>query len=515
MIGSPVIHAAVVLVNFVVHGFILGLQLLGARLSRKPLARRSVGGEEPFISIHVPAHNEPPELLKETLLSLSRLKWSNYEVLVIDNNTSDESLWKPVEAFCRELGEKFKFHHVENLPGFKAGAMNYVRQFMDPKAEFIFVVDADYVVERRALRRAIRYFTDPKIGLIQFPQDYRNTGPGNIGIALDFKHFFSGYMTMANTLQCVPSTGTLSLIRVAALRDVGGFSTESITEDADIGFRLNVRGYKCIFVNESIGKGVLPHDLEGLKKQRWRWAFGNAQILKLNWRKILGGKQLSWRQKLGFVTHLTAWFNFNLVPSISLIALGVKSLFFALTPLDHASVAISATTLVTYLIVRFATIYLSLRHDGHSIKEILLAYLTHLGLGWVFGASWIKCIWDHRAPFVRTNKFIHDNMPGIIRHAMMEIVMGLAMVVASIALILGDLIFGPLAALLICSGRLLIFWVAHQIKATWRLSQAALGKAPLPVKFERGEAFAPILQQSMRSPAGAFGVRTEAERIAA
>src|SRR2546426_876867 len=76
---------------------------------------------EPFVSIHVPAHNEPPELLMQTLRSLSRIHWSNYEVLVIDNNTADPLLWRPVEAFCRELGPRFRFFHVENLKGFKAG----------------------------------------------------------------------------------------------------------------------------------------------------------------------------------------------------------------------------------------------------------------------------------------------------------------------------------------------------------------------------------------------------------
>jgi cellulose synthase/poly-beta-1,6-N-acetylglucosamine synthase-like glycosyltransferase len=167
--------------------------------------------------------------------------------LVIDNNTTDPQLWRPVEEFCRELGPRFRFFHVENLKGFKAGALNYVRRFMDPRAEFIFVVDADYVVEPKCLRRALAFWTDPKIGLIQFPQDYRNIGNGNWGVALDFKHYFAAYMNMANRLECVPSTGTLSLINVDALRAVDGFSEQMITEDADIGFRLALQGYKSIY----------------------------------------------------------------------------------------------------------------------------------------------------------------------------------------------------------------------------------------------------------------------------
>src|SRR5213596_3142517 len=165
----PALHACVVLANFFAHILVLGLQLVSTRLPRVNLPLRRRIEREPFVSIHVPANNEPPELLIQTLRSLCRINWTNYEVLVIDNNTADARLWRPVEEFCRELGSRFRFFHVENLRGFKAGALNHVRRFMDPRAEFIFVVDADYVVEPKCLRRALSFWTDPKIGLIQFP----------------------------------------------------------------------------------------------------------------------------------------------------------------------------------------------------------------------------------------------------------------------------------------------------------------------------------------------------------
>src|SRR5438128_4403520 len=246
----PALHACLAVANFVAHIGVLGLQLIATRLPRVQLPQRRRIEREPFVSIQVPAHNEPPELLIQTLRSLGRVQWTNYEVLVIDNNTTNPQLWRPVEECCRELGPRFRFFHVENLKGFKAGALNYVRHFMDPHAEFVFVVDADYVVEHDCLRRAFECVTDLKVGLVQFPQEYRNIGKGNWGVALDFKHFFAAYMNMANRLQCIPSTGTLSLINVAALQAVDGFSEQMITEDADLGFRLALRGYKSIYVHE-------------------------------------------------------------------------------------------------------------------------------------------------------------------------------------------------------------------------------------------------------------------------
>jgi cellulose synthase/poly-beta-1,6-N-acetylglucosamine synthase-like glycosyltransferase len=486
----PPIHAILVLINFIAHLVVLSIQWITSLLPRPALHERELPQSEPFISIHVPAHNEPPELLKETLRSLSRLRYQNYEVIVIDNNTTDEALWRPIEEYCIQLGRKFRFFHVENLAGYKAGALNYIRPHIDPRAEYVFVVDADYVVNRNALRRGLAYFTDPKVGLVQFPQDYRNIGRGNLGIALDFKHFFSGYMTMANVLNCVPSTGTLSFISLRALRTLDGFDTHVITEDADLGLRLSLKGFRAVFVNEVIGQGVMPYDLESLKKQRWRWAFGNAQILKLNWRALLLGRQLNWRQKLGYMSHLTAWFNFNLIPSLSLISLAPVALFGRPTPVQHSIIQISAFTLLSFLILRFGTIYRSLRRDGHTLREIGLAYLTHVGLGWIFSASWIKCLIDHRSPFIRTNKFIGRLMPGPLQNTIAELGMGAALLLTAGLLVFTDYVFGPVAALVMCSARFLVYWVWRQTETTWRLSRqmfeprtpgSAFSSAPLPV----------------------------------
>jgi cellulose synthase/poly-beta-1,6-N-acetylglucosamine synthase-like glycosyltransferase len=487
LLAFPALHACVLIANFVGHLFVLGLQLVTTRLPRVILPERRRIGREPFVSIHVPAHNEPPDLLIQTLRNLSRIEWTHYEVLVIDNNTSNPQLWRPVAELCRELGPRFSFFHVENLDGFKAGALNYVRRFMDPHADFIFVVDADYVVERDCLRRALAYCTDPNIGLIQFPQEYRNIGRSNCGVALDFKHFFAAYMNMANRLECVPSTGTLSLINVAALRAVDGFSEQMITEDADLGVRLALRGYKCIYVHEVIGRGVLPHDLESLKKQRWRWAFGNAQILKLNWWRIFSSRELRWRQKLGFLAHLTAWCDFNLVPSLSLILLALLALLDLLSPLQYYLVVLSGFTLATFMVLRFGTLFYGLRRDGHCLRDIWLAYFTHLGLGWVFSASWLKCLWNHRSPFLRTNKFLTRHVPGFFRVAIVELALGCALLAAGVVLAISDFLVGPLAACLMCAARFAVVWIWHQMRHTFRLTrelQEVRGSDLLPIVTE-------------------------------
>ena len=466
----PLVHAALVAANLLIHFIVLGLQLVTARLPRARPARKEVN-DQPFVSIQVPAYNEPPAVLAETLRDLSRLRWENYEVIVVDNNTRDETVWRPIESLCEKLGPRFRFFHIENMRGAKAGALNWVRQFMDPRAEFVFVVDADYQVNRNALKRALSYVTSDDIGLVQFPQDYRNIGPGNAGLALDFKHFFTGYMNMANQLGCVPSTGTLSLISVKALRAVSGFNTSVVTEDAEIGLRMNMAGFRSVYANEVIGQGLMPHDLESLKKQRWRWAFGNAQILRLNWRQLLLCENLTWRQKIGYLVHLTAWFNFNLIPSLSLVLLAPLAWLDRMHPLQPFIVVVSGFTLATFMVLRFGTLLYSLRKAGYPLREIWLAFLTHLGLGWIFSASWINCLFSPRAPFVRTNKFLLLGMPGVLRAGLVEISFGCVLLVTAITLTLTDFVIGPIAALLMATSRFLVLWVGRQVRHTFDVTE--------------------------------------------
>jgi hypothetical protein len=109
-------------------------------------------GYLPKVSLQVPAYNEPPELLIETIKSLDGIDYPNLEIIVIDNNTPERELWEPVAEFC-ESRDRVKFVHRDNVPGFKAGALNLVmREVMDPDVEIIGIVDADYCVDPNFLK---------------------------------------------------------------------------------------------------------------------------------------------------------------------------------------------------------------------------------------------------------------------------------------------------------------------------------------------------------------------------
>ena len=462
----PVAHLVLVLANLLANMFVLTLQTVVACLPRTRARRKRAHARAPFVSIHVPAHDEPPDVLIETLRCLARLDWPSYEVLVIDNNTTDPRLWRPVEAACRELGPRFRFLHVEGLAGAKAGALNWARKFIDAQAEYVFVVDADYQVRPDCLHRAFAHVTDRRIALVQFPQHYRNVTRDNAALALEFRHFFASYMHAANRLDCVPSTGTLTLLDLEALHAVGGFDTEVITEDADLGLRMIRRGYRAVFADENVGTGLLPLDLAGLKKQRWRWAFGNAQVIGGAWRDLLFGRELTRRQRLGFISHMTAWFNFNLIPSLSLVVLAVVAATGHLDPEQRATIYASAATLVSFLVLRFVTLAVGLRRDRNRWRDVLAAFAVHLGLGWIFSSSWLSCLWDRRSRFVRTNKFIAQVVPGQLRWMATELATSALLLAACAIMTVADLVVGPSVALAFAAIRFGILWVWHQARVT-------------------------------------------------
>ena len=103
-------------------------------------------GFAPKVSIHVPAHREPPDMLKATLDAVARLDYPNFECVVVINNTPDPTFWRPIEEHCRTLGERFKFIHDDNVAGYKAGALRLALAHTAADAEIIGVIDADYVV---------------------------------------------------------------------------------------------------------------------------------------------------------------------------------------------------------------------------------------------------------------------------------------------------------------------------------------------------------------------------------
>ncbi len=268
----------------------------------------------PKVSIHVPCYNEPPHMVMETLDALAKLDWPNFEVLVIDNNTKDEAVWKPLEEYCAKLGERFRFFHLPKWPGYKAGALNFALTQTAKDAKIIGVIDSDYTVSADWLRATVPYFDKPQVAFVQAPQDYRD---GDLEGGSDwFKRmcyweyagFFHIGMVQRNERNAIIQHGTMTLIRRKTLQDLGGWAEWCICEDAELGLRLFEGGHEAVYLEHSFGRGLMPDNFGAYRTQRFRWAYGAVQILKRHWRQLMEGGTLTRGQRYHFVSGWLPWF---------------------------------------------------------------------------------------------------------------------------------------------------------------------------------------------------------------
>jgi len=266
--------------------------------------------EAPKVSIHVPCYNEPPRMVIQTLDALAKLDYPDFEVVVVDNNTKDEAIWKPVEEHCEALGARFRFFHLPSWPGYKAGALNFALGRTAPDVKIVGVIDSDYVVAPEWLKSTLPYFDKPEVAFVQAPQDYRD-GDADAFKRLcywEYAGFFHIGMVQRNERNAIIQHGTMTLIRRAALERTGGWAEWCICEDAELGLRLFENGYEAVYMNHSFGRGLMPDSFASYKTQRFRWAYGAVQILKHHWRSLAEGTSLTRGQRYHFISGWLPWF---------------------------------------------------------------------------------------------------------------------------------------------------------------------------------------------------------------
>jgi len=362
----------------------------------------------PHVSIHVPCYNEPPDMVIDTLNTLARLDYENYEVIVLDNNTTDPAVWAPVEAHCASLGGRFRFAHVDKVQGFKAGALNITLQMTDPTAQYIAVIDSDYQVDPAWIRRVLPYFASPKVALVQGPQDYRD-GRESIFKSMAFEEyrgFFQIGMVERNEHDAIIQHGTMMVVRKAALDEVKGWSTWSITEDTELGLKLFEAGYSAAYISDSMGKGLIPDTLAAFMTQRYRWVYGAMQIMKRHAGPIfIGGKKLSWAQRYQFLSGWLPWISDGLGMIVTFAAL-FWTMLMTVAPryFDVPMSALSAAALALFAAKTLKTLLLYPQKVRSGVTGALMASVAGLSLTHTVAKAVIAGLFTSKKPFLRTPK---------------------------------------------------------------------------------------------------------------
>lgn len=370
-----------------------------------PLANEDL----PMVSIHVPAYNEPPDMLMRTLDALARLDYPCYEVLVIDNNTNDPEVWQPVQAHCERLGERFRFFHENPLAGFKAGALNFALQQTAAEAEIVAVIDSDYVVDPRWLRDLSPQFSDPKVAIVQAPQDYSD-GCDSAFKAMcysEYAGFFYIGMITRNERNAIIQHGTMTMVRRQVLKQVGGWADWCITEDAELGLRIFEEGYEAHYIPRSYGRGLMPDNFIDYKKQRFRWAYGAVQILKRHASGLfsLRDSRLSLGQRYHFIAGWLPWLadGFNLLFNLAAL---LWSLAMIVAPMhvDPPMLLFSLLPVGLFTFKALKLFYIYKSRIGASTLQTVLGGLAGLSLAHTISRAILQGLFTNGMPFIRTPK---------------------------------------------------------------------------------------------------------------
>ncbi len=306
------------------------------------------------IAVLIPTYNEDPEILLPTVAAAVDLDL-HHQTWVLDDGHRP---W--VEEMALRLGANY-LTRPDNAHA-KAGNLNYALQRID--AELVAVLDADHVPEKRFLANTVAYFDDPDLALVQTPQAFYNQDSfEHVGdLYQEESLFYRVIQPGKNRWNAAFWCGTSAVLRTAALRSVGGVATESLTEDLHTALRLHRDGWKTVFHNEVLARGLAPQNYNEYGLQRKRWAAGAMQVLRTD--NPFRGRLLNRRQKLAYAATLSGWTEGWRTVAYLLVAISV--LFTGVSPL----VAPVGTFAVFYVLV-FAAQQLAMRTLSQGRHRIL------------------------------------------------------------------------------------------------------------------------------------------------
>ncbi len=291
----------------------------------------------PAVTIQLPVYNES-QLMRRLLNRIAALEYprDRLQVQVLDDSTDDTPrILEHWVSQIRGKGLEIGIIHREDRRGFKAGALR--NGLSTATGELIAIFDADFAPPKNWLLRATAAFDDPRVGCVQTRWGFSNaqSSPLTRAIALSLNgHFLIEQAARSNHHLMLGFNGTAGMWRRACIEDAGGWQDDTLTEDLDLSYRAQLRGWRIRFLPDIVVPSLLPDQLDAFKKQQYRWAKGSMQTA----RKIYPGLM---RAKIPETTRLMGLIHLGgyaaslcmLLSFLALIPLGLYApAFFRLFP---------------------------------------------------------------------------------------------------------------------------------------------------------------------------------------
>jgi cellulose synthase/poly-beta-1,6-N-acetylglucosamine synthase-like glycosyltransferase len=300
------------------------------------------------------------------------------------------------------------YHHRTNRHGFKAGALSEGLQ--TAKGEFVAIFDADFVPPSDFLKKTIHHFTDPKIGMVQTRWTHINRNYSFLtqveAILLD-GHFVLEHSGRARNDLFFNFNGTAGMWRRRAIEEAGGWEHDTLTEDTDLSYRAQLKGWKFIYLQDVECPAELPVEMTAFKTQQARWAKGLIQTAKKILPKVLTSDQ-PFRVKFEAWYHLTANLSYPLMIMLSVLLLPAMIIRFYQGWFQMLYIDLPLFIASTFSISSFYLVSQKELFPKSWLKTFLyLPCLMALGIGLTVTntRAVLEALWGKQSAFARTPKY--------------------------------------------------------------------------------------------------------------
>jgi cellulose synthase (UDP-forming) len=289
----------------------------------------------PSVDIFIPTYNEPAGIVRRTAIGAMNIRYPNKTVYVLDDGRRPE-----IQALAKSLGARYLTrpdnHHA------KAGNLNHALQ--RTSGELLAIFDADHVPVGGFLEKTAGFFENPDIALVQTAQHFFNPDPYERNLHLSGKvapeqSFFYHVIQPGNDFwNAAFFCGSCAVLRRSAIESIGGFKTETVTEDAHTALELHSRGFQSVYLPLPLAAGLATETFAAHVKQRIRWARGMAQILRIDCPLFKRGLRLP--QRLNYFNAMLHFF-FG-IPRLIMILAPLTFLLLGAHPIKADALAVIA-----------------------------------------------------------------------------------------------------------------------------------------------------------------------------
>jgi len=363
----------------------------------------------PVVTIQLPFYNEL--YVAERLIdSVCRIDYprDRLEIQVLDDSTDEtQAVARRAVERQRALGVDITYLHRADRAGYKAGALE--AGLREARGEFVAIFDADFLPTPDFLERAIHHFTDPAIGMVQARWGHVNQDFSLLtkvqSILLD-AHFVLEHGGRNRAGLFFNFNGTAGIWRRETIADAGGWQHDTLTEDLDLSYRAQLRGWRFVFLPDLVAPAEVPVEMNAFKSQQHRWAKGSIQTARKLLPRILAS-DLPFTVKKEAFFHLTANFNYLLMVALSILMFPSMVIRYSMGWYEMILIDVPLFMAATFSVGNFYVVCQRELYQDWVARLKYLPFLMAVGIGLAVNntKAVVEALIDHRSEFARTPKY--------------------------------------------------------------------------------------------------------------